>query len=390
MPISKEPRILVAVVGTTRAWELCWESFSSNVLDELGADLALCVGDRDHRPNPFYERAKFVWETHEPDDWAEAYDRAAGDSSWRALVRPGDLLLGGIRDTERPQPGIGALVIYMRWFLKKSLEGAGILRDYDWLVLTRSDFLWPVPHPHPRNLSRRRIYVLDGEQYGGICGRHLIVPRRLVERVLSVYDPVFTDAERLRRRLERRSEAAGWEWWNLERFQAARFKELGLLRRLTYLPYLPFTVRAPDGATGWSVGVYDGRLGFNVKYPTERERSEIARRFIRDQDSWRKHLGPIRGAAARRKLRSAYRERGLYERPFQVRERARRELAEARESVREARQRGRERAHRARVGASELRMRAEVRIGRGLRRLPGVSPLLDARIRRIQRRSPAP
>src|SRR5690242_17532713 len=145
MPETEQPRALVLVVGTTRAWEHCWESLAANVLDELGADLALCTTDRDPRPNPLYERAKFAWEAEEPDDWAEVYDREVGDSSWRRLLRPHDQLFGGIRDTEHPQPGMMALLIYMRCFLKQCLEGSGLIDAYEWLIWTRSDFLWPLP-----------------------------------------------------------------------------------------------------------------------------------------------------------------------------------------------------------------------------------------------------
>src|SRR5436190_9260847 len=200
---TKRPSALVAIVGTTRAWELCWESFAANVLDELGADLALCTGDRDERPNPLYDRAKFVWQVDEPDDWAKAYDRAAGDSSWRGLLKPHDQLFGGIRDTAYPQPGMVALLIYMRWSLAAHLESSGLLDEYEWLIWTRSDFLWPVPHPDLRYLSSRRLHVFDGEHYGGVCCRHVVVPRRLVRRFLRMYEPVFRDPEELAERLER-------------------------------------------------------------------------------------------------------------------------------------------------------------------------------------------
>ena len=381
-----KPKTLVAVVGTTRAWELTWESFAANVLDELGADLALCVGDRDEGPNPFYERAKHLWTVEEPDDWADAYDDAVGDSSWRALLRPGDHLLGGVHDTEHPQPGVSALTIYMRWCLKRSLEGAGLIGDYDWLVLTRSDFLWPFPHPDPRLLSERHVYAFDGEQWGGICGRHLVVHRRLAERLLSVYDPVFADPVGLRRRLDRASVEAGWELINLERLQAARLRELGLLRWLTYLPYVPFIVRAPGGPTGWKTGVFDSELGYYVKYPSERERSEITRRFIRGRDSWRRYLAPLRGAPARLRLRRIYRERGLYERPFPPREAPTRAYRLARLRLAGADPRTFLAEQRSRL--IQLRQRGEVPIGRGLRRVPGMSAVLDARLRRIRGRSP--
>lgn len=211
--------------------------------------------------------------------------------------------------------------------------------------------------------------MLDGEQYGGVCGRHVVVPRRHVQRFLSIYDPVFTEPQLLRRRLDRRSVVAGWQFLNLERFQAARLKDLGLWRRVRFLPYVPFTVRAPGGPTGWSTGVLDRRLGLYVKYPAERERSEISQSFVRDRDSWRHYLAPLRGAPARVRLRRTYRDRGLYERPFPLREAHLRAYRMACWS-----------AHRAAGGI-------EPRIGRRLRRVPGMAPLLDARIRRIRRRA---
>jgi hypothetical protein len=387
MGSTREPTTLVVVVGTTRAWELTWESFAANVLDELGADLALCVGDRDQGRNPFYERARYIWSAAEPEDWAEAYDRAVGDSSWRVLLREGDHLLGGVRDTAHPQPGAGALTIYMRHFLKESLERSGLTRAYDWLVLTRSDFLWPLAHPQPRDLSERCIYGFDGEQWGGICGRHLVVHRGLAGRLLGLYDPVFTDSERLRHRLDRRSASMDWKLMNLERFQAARLKDLGLWHRFRFLPYVPFVVRARDGPTSWKLGVFDDRLGLYVKYPTERERSVITQRYIREAGSWTRYLAPIRGAVARRRLRRAYRERGLHERPFPLRQAHRRAYRLARwEISRRADRLSRWR----RSKLPEQRLKAETRIGRSLRRVPGMPALLDARIRRIRRRTMGP
>jgi hypothetical protein len=375
MPSTKSPRVLVVVVGTTRAWELCWESVSTNLLDELDADLALCLGDRDQGPNPFYERAKYIWETHEPDDWAEAYDEAAGDSSWRALLRPGDHLFGGITSTEHPQPGLAALVVYVRYFLKQCLDREGITKQYDWVILTRSDFLWPIPHPDVRLLSDRRIYTFDGEQYGGLAFRHLIIPRRHADRVLSLYDAVFDDAERLADRLDRWRMVMDWWILNLERFQLARMCDLGLWRELRFLGYVPFTVRARGGPTAWSIGTFDDELGAFVKYPLERQRSQIARRFIPDGDAWDRYLAPVRGSVVRWRLRRAYRRRELYDRPFPVSAAPRRGYRWTKLGLLDVVDRGR---------------RAQVPVGRALRRLPGASALLDARIRRIEGRVESP
>jgi hypothetical protein len=282
----------------------------------------VCTG-HDAGPNPFYERAKFVWQLDEPDDLGELYDRAVGDSSWRVLLRRDDLLFGGVEDADNPPHSRGTrqgLLVYLRWFLKEALERARVVDAYDWLVVTRSDFLWPVPHPESRHLSNHRIYVLNGEHYGGVCDRHFIVPRRHIRRFLEIPGPVFTDPVGLSRQLDRRMFVHGWGYLNIERFLAARLGELGLWRYVSFLPYVPFTVRAEGGSTGLIVGVYDEALGLYVKYRAERERSEISRGFIHDQESWRQYLAPVRGAISRWRLLRAYRKRGLYERPFPLRE----------------------------------------------------------------------
>jgi hypothetical protein len=360
-------RVLVAVMAETRAWEITAQGLFENVLDALGADLALCVGDHED-PTPLHERAKFVWRAEEPEDWGELYDRKAGGPGWRTLLEPGAQFFGPIE----PEVGSGAIVLYYRQILKESIERTGIADDYDWLIVTRSDLLWPIPHPSTRFLSHRHLYALEGEGYGGIGDRHLIVPRRYVRRFLEVPDPIFSDPEALKRRLGRISVAQDWPVLNPERYLAARLKDLGLARRVRFLPYAPFAVRAPEGSTRWSPGVFDEELGAYIKYPTELERSRIAQRFVSGQESWARYLAPLRGARLRWQLRAAYRERGLYERPFPpsaVHLRIGRRL-------RHSGQKQRQRLH-----------RGAVRIGRGLRRIPFVPVLLDARIRRIRRRA---
>jgi hypothetical protein len=306
-------RVLVVLLCETRAWELTAERFTSNVLDQLGAELALCVGDRE-TPNPLYERARCVWRLAEPDNWAELYEREAGNARWRVLLELDESFLGGVEDERHPQVGSGGILQYFRWFLKRSLEQGGLTDAYDWIVFTRSDFLWPIPHPDVGYLSDRRIYALDGERYGGVEDRHWIVPRRHLKRFLSVPDPLFTDPEGLKRRLDRRCEIQGWTFVNPERFLASRLKDLGLWRRIRYVPYAPFTVRAPGASTRWSEGVLDEELGYYVKYQSERERSRVAEHFIRDQESWKRYLAPIRGARFRRQVRLDYPKPGEFDR----------------------------------------------------------------------------
>jgi hypothetical protein len=357
--VRRTPRALVVLLGETRAWELAADAFCKNVLDALGADLAICA--RAGEPhNPFYERATHLWTFEESGDWAADYRSAVGSDDWRCLLELGDFFMGGIEDAEHPQKAAAAILHFYRSLLGRSLRESGAIDDYDWVIVTRSDFLWPHSHPPVRYLSRRHLYFLDGEQYGGVTDRHAIVPQHYVEQYTSLTDPVFDDPVGLHKRLTRFMEERGLTRLNIESFLAWRLREIGLWNRVRYVPYVPYTVRPKGGATRWSAGVFDDRLGYSVKYPTEKERSDIAARFVSDEASWRRYLAPVRGARRRRRLEQAYRERGLHERAF------------APPPI----------PWRLRVAAAADRSLA--RLGRHLRKVPGASGVLDARLRRLQ------
>jgi hypothetical protein len=362
--VTRTPRVLVALVAETRAWQLTADSFYENVLDALDADLALCVrADEPH--NPFYDRTKYMWTFHESGDWAEAYRRAVGSDDWRCLLEIGDFFMGGIEDPEHPQVASAAILHYYRSLLGRRLEENGLIDEYDWVIVSRSDLMWPHPHPPVRHLSCRHIHFLDGEQYGGVTDRHAIVPRRYVPAYTSLTDPVFDDPIGLKERIDVAMEEEGWTLFNIERFLAWRLKELGLWRRVRYVPYMPYAVRVPGPTASWNHGVFDEELGYYVKYPTERERSEIAGRFVTDEDSWRLYLAPVRGARQRGRLEAAYHDRGLYERAF------------TRPPV---------------LNPFLQRTASRVdhglaRIGRELRKVPGMPTLLDARLERLRARA---
>ena len=373
--------VLVVVLTSTRGWELTAENLISNVVEELDADLALCVNAGEPH-NSLYDAAKYVWRlVPSDDDWAEAFDRTAGHSRWRILLEPGGHLFGGVKDAENPQETVTAAPLYFRRFLNESMRDTGLAQAYDWLVVTRSDFLWRVPHPRVELLSDRRIYVLDGEEYGGVEDRHIVVPRRHVDRFLGLTDPIYSDPDWLKRYLDRRSAMQGWAFLNLERFVAARLKQDGLWRSVRHLPYVPYMVRGPGGTTSWSVGEFNEELGYYIKYPSEFDRSEIGRPLVPDQAAWGRYLAPVRGARMRWQLqracheadREAGREMDLYQRPFPLRKAPLRGARLLRWSLLR--------------GAGRIRTELVPAIGSLLRRLPGMPALLDARIRRMRRRA---
>ena len=72
-------KTLVIVLSETRASELTFENFKKNVIDELNADLCVCIGITSNYDfnNSFYKLAKYKFIYNEPDDFGDAFDYAS-------------------------------------------------------------------------------------------------------------------------------------------------------------------------------------------------------------------------------------------------------------------------------------------------------------------------
>lgn len=285
-------------MGETRGAEVTSAPLLDLVVDELGADLALCVGDREDE-NVLYERAKYVWRLEEPDNWGDLYDQRAGGSDWRCLLDLDENFLGGIEDPDFPTVGSGAIVLYFRDFLREKLVSLGLIDFYDWFVVTRSDFLWQAPHVRLEQLPNDRLWFLDGDRFGGLPDRHFVIPRQYMSTFLSCTSPIFDEPEALRRWLGNEMFVDGQGLLNVEMFLAWRLHALGLGDRVSYLPYFAFTVRPSSGSTRWAAGEFDDELGVFVKYPSERRRAMASAPLLQDQESWGRFRSPVRGLASR-------------------------------------------------------------------------------------------
>lgn len=277
--------VLVIVLAETRAHEHTFELFRGNVLDNLQADLCLCVADnaREDTGNPFYRHARYVWRYPEPDDWGDAFDEAQRHSGltgeWRRLLGVKDQWLGGVRG-EGQHPGSAGILLFFRWFLKERLVATGVIAHYDRFIVTRSDFVHRIPHAPLELLDPDYIWIPFGEDYHGYTDRHIIASRMDILDVLSITDAILCEPERLAAEMQHCAH------WNLEQFIKFSFARQGLGSRVKRYPYTMYSVRSTDGHTRWSEGIFNARLGYFIKYPAEYRRFRLARLLIRESGDW--------------------------------------------------------------------------------------------------------
>jgi hypothetical protein len=271
-------KTLVIILSETRAHELTFNNFKKNVVDELNADLCLCIGvksDYDY-DNPFCKLAKYKFLYNEPDDYGDAFEYAYNILSqdnpkyellkninslygklkcpqestkdityygnydndminledfnddeiiihtsdfpsnmwknqvygiktnnnntnlisqehvntykkhlyWREFLKIKDHLFGGVKDNYNEHPGSAGILIFFRWFLLKNLIDNDLINKYDRFVITRSDFIYQLPHPKLHLMHENYIWIPDCEYYGGYTDRHVILSKQNIESYL--------------------------------------------------------------------------------------------------------------------------------------------------------------------------------------------------------------
>lgn len=179
---------LVCIIPQLRCCEITWESFKKNVLEELDADLLLCIADKEIQENDYLKNAKFIFKKKEPvNDWSEHFDEMS--SMWRNFSNiPGGWL--GPSKVPYRHDYTGGIVLFYRWYLYKILTDNGILDMYDQIIITRSDYMWAKPHP---KLDNDHVWFPNGEFHGGLCDRHMVVPSKLAKEFLTTGSTISMD-----------------------------------------------------------------------------------------------------------------------------------------------------------------------------------------------------
>ena len=289
-------RVLVCLLGKPRAHQLTFPSFKRQVLDELYGDLALALTiDRNFDyANPFWQHAKYRWTAPDFSDYGEAFDLAQRwlcqqhnipAPDWRSMLRIRGNWQGAIRSPD-PSPSVSSILFFCRWLLLHGLQQDGVLDRYDRFVITRSDFVWLCPHPPLSILDRDAIWFPDGEHYGGLVDRHLVVSRADVVNCLNVIEDILLEPSQLYEELKY-MQGRDVRHNNLEQFLAHHLRRKGLFHKVKMFPYVMYLARPVwDESPTWSPGRYESAVGHYVKYGAEYRDASAYATIIHSREDW--------------------------------------------------------------------------------------------------------
>jgi hypothetical protein len=267
-------KVLTVVLGETRSHELTWTNFKTNVLDHLDSDLAICVGFTEgQETDPFFENAKYVWTYPEQprtcDGWADAFTNevCGGNDDWKILLRLKYQLFGGLSGDH---DGSGGILLFFRWFLRENLIKNKLVEEYDYFIVTRSDYYWDSPHPNFED--DESIFLPEGESYGGISDRHMVIPRKYILKALDVLYRIVNVPGRTFDAMRTHRE------WNLEKYLKFHFVAEDIYKHVKWFPRNVYAVRSDTAPTRWAEGNFEPEVNMIVKYPSEYELVKKTRR----------------------------------------------------------------------------------------------------------------
>ena len=316
-------KTLVCIIAQTRSHEVTWKNFEKNVLRELNADLALCIGltKKYNFENPFWKNAKYKWTIEDfGDDYSKGFDLAQQKifenskekkEDWRILLNIKDFWLGGIKgytsgdkshlssfpNWSKDRVGSSSILIFYRWLLLQNLEENNLIEKYDRFIVTRSDYFWPIKHPSVDKMKKEYIWIPDDEGFGGVTDRYVLTNKSDIKAYLSILNPILTEPKRLYNLMKNKKN------WNLEKYIKLYFEQKKIKKRIKFFPYFMYTVFPNPKTTKefdeftdlnleWMRTVYSSnkisnKLNLIIKKPSEYLSSTIYKSIIKDHNSWK-------------------------------------------------------------------------------------------------------
>jgi len=168
----------------------------------------------------------------------------------------------GVNSATTQHPASSGYLLFFRWFLLKKIHENNILSEYDRFIITRSDFIYQLPHPTMEIMDKRFIWIPDCEHYEGYTDRHVVLSKSNIEPYLNIFNNMVLRSNEYFMLLQKTS-------WNLERLIKFHLQRNRVDHLVREFPYIMYSVRSITGVSKWQMGTYSNELKYFIKYHSE-------------------------------------------------------------------------------------------------------------------------
>lgn len=258
LPHHIKTRTLVITIAQPRGGLYAWRSLQLHLLKPFNAHLATYF-----TPSPrtlLHNISLFEWTVPEHEDWGVVFQDATSRCNNLVGQRMGlqavcnfttrrssrhQIWIGGVKACK--QRASSGILLAFRWLVSQKLLELYLLQQYDYFVLTRSDYVYLCDHVNPTNLPAGAVWVPHGEEFKGYTDRHLVASGPLFLRALNVTQELVCHPDQSLAIVRARNVKL-----NLELFLKRMWTSFGL-RVGKFHPSM-FTVKLSTDKYQWSAG----------------------------------------------------------------------------------------------------------------------------------------
>lgn len=237
---------LVILAGSPRGGEATWNSLYKNVIKTLNADLAICTTSNFVNESSLFKNSNYQWIIKNYQDFFDYY-RTNFKGNWKEFFELG--MNTGLYSS-------GSIHFIFKDFILKNY--LNILKGYKYIIYSRFDQYYMYPHIKG---NPNKILIPSGEDYKGLCDRHVIFPSEYSELILDICKFIdSSDIDKLK-----------GEFLNCEVTYQKQLDKNNCLNLVERYARTQFTTSLPGEPTNWRIAKYKIYF-FNkllLKYPDE-------------------------------------------------------------------------------------------------------------------------
>jgi hypothetical protein len=190
---------------------------------------------------------------------------------WSEFLKINGSFLGGIKNSENQQHGCGSKEIFLKWFLLQKIIENDLLNKYDRFIITRSDFIYQLPHPKMEYMNDNFIWFPNGEHYSGYTDKHVVLSKKHVENYLNILHNFITRSSEYFLKMKETN------YWNLQKIIHLQLEKNNMLNVVKEFPYVMYSIKECIlGSVSDFDIIYQSEYEKSNYYKNEFEKSELA------------------------------------------------------------------------------------------------------------------
>ena len=147
---------------------------------------------------------------------------------WREFLKLNHPSLAGIKDNNFVSD---TLLIFFKWFLLKNLNDNDIISNYERFIITKSDFMYQLPHPKVEYMNENCIWNLAPDN-----DNHVVLSKHNIEPYLNIFNHIVLRSNDYFMKMQNNND------WDLKQLLKFHFEE----NNLTFfnnLPHIMYSVQ---------------------------------------------------------------------------------------------------------------------------------------------------